>query len=175
MIMTSALVQNNTVTAFYAGSVPSTIALTNGHAVIGASDALIGTTFSDGSQILPASYTDTPPSAKSYSTGNNYTISNGSVQVTRNWVTPSAVPPSVTKAQACVALYLTPSPANTGKTLLDDVTAAVAAAGGAIPIWWANAQVINRNSAFVSTLSAVLNLSSAQLDTLFTLAAQQEG
>jgi hypothetical protein len=85
------------------------------------------------------------------------------------------VPQSVTIGQATIALYLTPSPVNSGKTLLDDVNAAVAAAGGTIALWWAKAQTIQRQSNSVATLAEALNLSSAELDTLFTLAAQQEG
>lgn len=84
-------------------------------------------------------------------------------------------PRSVTKAQAVMALYLTPSPVNTGKTLLDDANTAVAAAGGTVAIWWTHSSIIDRSSPNVAEIGSALNLSSAQVDALFQLAAQQNG
>jgi hypothetical protein len=88
---------------------------------------------------------------------------------------PAAVPQIVTKGQACIALFLTPSPTNPGNTMLDDVNAAVASAGGATAIWWQYATTIDRNSASVTAIGTAFGLSSAQLDALFTLANQQSG
>ncbi len=103
--MTSALVQNNAVVAFYAGDVPNQIQLSNGDTVAGASGALIGATLADGSQVLPATFIDSgPPQSWSYSTGQTYMISNSAVQVTRTWTTPSAAPVSLTFLQF-IALF----------------------------------------------------------------------
>lgn len=102
--MTSALTENNMVVAFYPSDIPSTITLSDGSTVIGASDALIGQTLADGSSMLPATYADTPPQLSSYSTGQTYVVSNGMVQVTRIWVTPPAPPVGLTFLQF-IALF----------------------------------------------------------------------
>lgn len=84
---------------------------------------------------------------------------------------PPPVPDSVTPAQARMAL-LARSGAETGKTMLDDVNAACAAAGGNILIYWNYASRIDRNSPMVAHMASVLNLSSLQLDALFLAASQ---
>jgi hypothetical protein len=56
----------------------------------------------------------------------------------------------VTNAQARYALVETPSPVNHGKTLLDDVTNAITAAGGADATAWEYANVFSRNSTLVA-------------------------
>ena len=81
---------------------------------------------------------------------------------------------SVSKAQAVVALYLTPSP-NAGQTLLDEVNVAVAASNGVLSLWWQYAHVIDRASANVASVASALGLSAEQVDALFALAAQQQG
>lgn len=55
--------------------------------------------------------------------------------------------------------------------LLATVDAAIAAGGQADQITWEYATEVNRNSALVSNMAAALNLTSQQLDDLFTLAA----
>lgn len=55
--------------------------------------------------------------------------------------------------------------------LLEQVNAAVAAADEATKITWEFSSEVHRNHPFVATLAAALNLSEAQLDNLFTLAA----
>lgn len=55
--------------------------------------------------------------------------------------------------------------------LLATVDAAVAAGGEADQITWEYATEVDRNSPLVVNMSAALNLSSQQLDNLFTLAA----
>ena len=104
--MTSALVQNSSVVALYEG-VPGVLTLSNGDIVAGASDALIGSTLADGSQILPASYADSgPPQASSYEDASKrvYAVANNAVQVTRSWVTPPVAPAGLTFLQF-IALF----------------------------------------------------------------------
>lgn len=55
--------------------------------------------------------------------------------------------------------------------LLATVDAAISAGGQADQITWEYATEVDRNSALVSNMAAALNLSSQQLDDLFTLAA----
>lgn len=78
---------------------------------------------------------------------------------------PPAPPPvtTVTPRQARLALL--------AAGLLDQVEAAVASAGGATKITWDYAAVINRDDPLITTLGASLNLTSAQIDALFTQAA----
>ena len=76
---------------------------------------------------------------------------------------PSAVPTSISPAQARLALL------HAG--LLDQVEAAVAAGDRATQIAWEMATVIERSSPTVVALSAALGLTDAQLDALFTTAA----
>ncbi|MGE8128996.1 hypothetical protein ACQKQD_18645 [Methylobacterium sp. NPDC080182] len=81
------------------------------------------------------------------------------------------VPASVSKAQAKIQLLRTPGSA-LGKTLLDDVTAAVQAASGEVAIWFADAQAWERSNPYVASLSKTLKLTSAQVDELFVEAAK---
>jgi hypothetical protein len=81
------------------------------------------------------------------------------------------VPSSVTSAQAKIQLLRTPGSA-TGKTLLDDVTAAVQAKGGEINIWFTDARTWDRNNPYVAQLGSSLKLNAATIDGLFTAAAQ---
>lgn len=73
------------------------------------------------------------------------------------------VPQSVTPRQARLALF--------GAGLLDQVTAAVNAAGGPTLISWEYASVFERTDPLIATLAASLNLTAEQLDALFTVAA----
>ena len=80
---------------------------------------------------------------------------------------PAPPPPSpvtvVTPRQARLALN--------AAGLLDKVNAAVAAADPATQITWEFATQIDRNDPLIAALAGVLNLSSAQIDTLFAQAA----
>ena len=76
----------------------------------------------------------------------------------------NGVSQSVTRYQALAALY------NAG--LLDQVKAAVAAAGGLTQIAWDNATTFERSSAFISAMQGALGLTAAQVDGLFVAAAQ---
>lgn len=76
----------------------------------------------------------------------------------------ASIPPSaVTMRQARLALLQS--------SLLAQVNAAVAAADEATKITWEFSSEVHRDHPFVATLAAALNLSEAQLDDLFTLAA----
>ncbi|KIU36509.1 hypothetical protein SR39_06085 [Methylobacterium radiotolerans] len=81
------------------------------------------------------------------------------------------VPFSVTKAQAKIQLRRTPGSAD-GKTLRDDVVAAVKEAGGEVEIWFDDAQTWERSNPYVGSLSSGLKLSSEQVDELFIEAAK---
>lgn len=83
----------------------------------------------------------------------------------------AAVPISVTSAQAKIQCLRSPAVAG-GKTLLDDITAAVQAAGGEVAIWFSDARTWERANPYVAQLSGGLKLTSAQVDQLFIAAAQ---
>lgn len=85
--------------------------------------------------------------------------------------TSTAVPMSVTSSQAKIQLFRTPGKED-GKTLLDDVTAAVTAASGEVAIWYTEARTWDRNNPYVATLSKGLGLSSSEVDDLFIAAAK---
>ena len=82
-----------------------------------------------------------------------------------------AVPTSVSKAQAKIQLLRTPG-AESGKTLLDDVTTAVNAAGGEVAIWFSDAQTWERHNPYVAQLGSNLKLTANQIDQMFVAAAQ---
>jgi uncharacterized RDD family membrane protein YckC len=63
-------------------------------------------------------------------------------------------------------------PINAGPTLLDDANAIAAASPGAIQQFWMGSLTIDRQSATLSTMAAMLNITSADLDTIFIAAAQ---
>lgn len=73
------------------------------------------------------------------------------------------IPQTVTQKQARLALF--------GAGLLDQVNAAVTAAGGAVLITWEYSDVINRNDALIIAIGASLGLTSAQIDALFVTAS----
>lgn len=83
----------------------------------------------------------------------------------------ATVPTSVSSAQAKIQCLRTPGAA-TGKTLLDDITAAVQASGGEVAIWFEEARTWQRSNPYVASLSSGLKLTSAQVDQLFIAAAQ---
>lgn len=78
-------------------------------------------------------------------------------------VAPPAVPASVTARQARLALH--------AAGLLDQVEAAVAAAGGATQIEWEYATTIERASPLLAAISGGLGLTAEQVDALFSQAA----
>lgn len=69
----------------------------------------------------------------------------------------------VTQKQARLALF--------GAGLLDEVNAAVTAAGGATLIEWNYADTVNRNDVLIVTLGQALGLTPAQIDALFVTAS----
>lgn len=82
------------------------------------------------------------------------------------YVTPApAVPQSVSPRQARLALL--------AAGLLDQVEAAVNAAGGATKVSWDYATQINRTDPLIMTIGASLSLTQDQIDTLFKFAATQ--
>ncbi|KTS09741.1 hypothetical protein SB2_11850 [Methylobacterium radiotolerans] len=83
------------------------------------------------------------------------------------------VPFLVTKAQAKIQLRRTPGSAE-GKTMLDDVVAAVKVAGGEVEIWFDDAQTWERANPYVAALSGPdgLKLTSDQVDELFIEASK---
>lgn len=81
------------------------------------------------------------------------------------------VPESVSSAQAKIQCLRTPG-AETGKTLLDDITAAVQGAGGEAEIWFTEARTWERDNPYVANLSTGLKLKPADVDQLFIAAAQ---
>ncbi len=73
--------------------------------------------------------------------------------------------------QARLALHATPSPANPAQTLLDAVNAAIASdTTGVLPIWWEYSPRVQRSDPRVLEVAAALNLTSAQIDSLFQAA-----
>lgn len=76
---------------------------------------------------------------------------------------PEPVPTKVSKMQAKLALL--------GAGLLDDVDAAVAAAGPATAIYWADVSEIHRNHPVVLAVTGGMDISAEQLDELFRQAA----
>ena len=78
-------------------------------------------------------------------------------------VTTSVIPSIVSMRQARLALLQA--------GLLSTVNAAIAAGGDADKIEWEYAADVDRNSPLVQNMKAGLNLSDADLDNLFTLAA----
>lgn len=78
--------------------------------------------------------------------------------------TSPVVPATVTRAQAKIALLRA--------GLLENVKAAVSAAGGEVEIWFADAPTWERANAYVVALGAELALTTAQIDALFVQAAQ---
>ncbi|MGZ3675357.1 MAG: hypothetical protein ACXVCO_13710 [Ktedonobacterales bacterium] len=103
---------------------------------------------------------DTPPSKWYGSIGSTTAFDGTKVIVTITYeATPSIVPQSVTPRQARLALL--------GAGLLDQVEAAVKAAGGATQITWDYATEIRRADHLITTLGQALGLTDANIDLLF--------
>ena len=113
---------------------------------------------------------DTPP-ANSYEPDQSTrveTVVGDHVEITRTWAAnPVYVPDMITNAQARYVLMQTPSSVNQGKTLFDDVNAAVTAGGGIDQMAWEYSNNINRNSSLVASMAGSLGMTSAQIDALF--------
>ena len=86
-------------------------------------------------------------------------------------VAAAAIIMPVSRAQALIQLRRTPSTA-TGKTLRDDVEAAVAEAGGDVEDWYQFAATWVRDNPYVGQLGTKLGLTDAQIDDLFRQAAK---
>lgn len=179
--MTSALVSNGAVVDFYPNGVPNPISFVDGnglpHQVSCAAVGWVGDGATADFSVLPA-VMDNPPQSTSYpdpSIPQAYVISNGQVQVTRTWITPTPqifVPRSVTNAQARAVLMQTPSPANAGKTLFDDIDAYCIAQGGVINMAWNWVNDFTRNGAMVElVLKGQFGQTDDQIDALFIAAA----
>lgn len=84
-------------------------------------------------------------------------------QMTEQEIERPASPVLVTPRQARLALL--------EAGLLDQVQAAVTAAGGATQIAWEYATVLDRNDALIVSIGTALDLSPSQIDALFTQAA----
>ena len=169
--MPYALVENATtvILPIFEGIIPNPLLLPNG-------DRILGVTWPWASQdgvysILPVQYDASPENSQE--TGRSYSVSNGTVQITRAWqALPTAIPQNVTNAQARYVLMQTPSPINQGKTLFDDVDAAVTAGGGIDKMAWEYSNNISRNSTLVASMAGALGMTSTQVDALFIAAAQ---
>lgn len=84
-----------------------------------------------------------------------------------------AVPALISRMQAELELQATPSPVTPGKTLLDDVNAAIAGATDpTLTIYWNTAADFHRDHPKLNAIAAAMGLSSAQVDALFIAAAQ---
>lgn len=81
------------------------------------------------------------------------------------------VPVQVSLFQARAVLMSVPGSAP-GRTLFDDVDAAMQAQGGVALQAWEYASVVLRNGALVAALGAQLGLSAVEMDALFIQAAQ---
>lgn len=87
---------------------------------------------------------------------------------------PASVPPSISRMQAELELHATASPTNAGKTLLDDVNAAIAAAADpTIGIYWNTVTAFERQHPKLLAMAQAMGWSSAYVDQLFVSAAQQ--
>lgn len=102
-----------------------------------------------------------------------YTVANGTglVAVGEAAASVKFVPPSVTNFQARAVLLQMPSPSGTpGRTLFEDVDAALHAAGGVGLQAWEYANDVTRSGPLVASLGSQLGLTPAQLDQLFIAA-----
>lgn len=75
----------------------------------------------------------------------------------------TVIPPRISMAQACLALYQS--------NLLDAVEALIAAQGKAAQIEWQRRQTVERSHPLVQLAKTELPLTEKQLDDLFTLGA----
>lgn len=124
-----------------------------------------------GFAIVPAIFDATPEN--SIEVSRTVALVDGGVRITRTWQAAAPrVPAEVTNAQARYALMQTPSPLHAGKSLFDDINAAITAAGGIDAMAWEYSNVVSRNSSLVASIGAQAGLSAEQLDDLFDQAAR---
>ena len=88
------------------------------------------------------------------------------------WSPAPPIPESVAMWQLKVALSLMPSKVGSGQTALADATAAALAAGGAAEITWMGAATVSRGSPLLNAMAPGIGFTQADLDALFTAAAQ---
>lgn len=93
-----------------------------------------------------------------------------------NFIDPTTLPPvvpqSVSRYQALALMTATPSTTTPGNTLLQDVTAACATAGGLVELAFQSTTTFNRHGVFMLEMQAALNIPDATLDAFFIAAAQ---
>jgi hypothetical protein len=141
-------------------SLPETVTLPNGDQVHCAS---VGDTLGDW-RLVERWLTDAPPSQWHESVGWTITCDGTKVLKTINYeAKPSIVPSKITPRQARLALL--------GAGILDQVEAAVNAAGGATKITWEYATEINRGDTLIAALSKSLGLTEETVDYLFRTAS----
>lgn len=141
---------------------PALIALSNGDQV---HCAKVGDVFATGEKLVERWIDDNPASKWLSATGRMISFDGTKIIVTVEYeTTPTIVPDLITPRQARLALL--------GADLLDDVEAAVNAAGGATKITWEYATEINRNDPLFATLGGSLGLTADQIDNLFRAASE---
>ena len=100
-----------------------------------------------------------------------WAVQNGALVAAPAVVQPPSVPQQVTMVQGALAMHAQPGSAP-GKTLLDDVEAAVAAASDPrIAIAWSKATTLDRHGLFVVQMAPALGLTDDKLDALFVAAS----
>lgn len=140
---------------------PSLIVLPNGDQV---HCAKVSDVFTNGERLVERWIDDSPASKWFSATGRSIAFDGTKIIVTVEYeTTPSIVPGLITPRQARLALL--------GAGLLDDVEAAVDAAGGATKITWEYATEINRHDVLIAALGGVLGLTAGQIDNLFRTAS----
>ena len=103
-----------------------------------------------------------------------WVVQNGALASAPTAASTPSVPQQVTMVQGVLALHAQPG-SSPGKTLLDDVDAAVAASSDPrIPLAWQRATTLDRQGLFVTQVAKAppLNMTDQQLDALFTAAAE---
>lgn len=142
-------------------SIPQPVVLPNGDAVHCASP---GQQYGDW-RFVERWMADEQPSPFHLEIGRTVAFDGGKIVVTVTYEDqPSIVPQVVTPRQARLALL--------GAGLLDQVEAAVEAAGGATKITWEYATEILRHDPLIVSIGSALGLTSEQIDALFRSASQ---
>lgn len=85
---------------------------------------------------------------------------------------PVPAPMIISRMQAQLELHAVPSPTNAGKTLLDDVNAALAASSdGSLLIYWNTASDFHRDHPKILAMATAFGWSSDYVDSLFQAAS----
>lgn len=99
------------------------------------------------------------------------TIEGADAEIIANWVA-DYVPPAPAKAEAPTVVTIRQARlALLAAGLLDDIDAAVHAAGRAAQIEWEYATEVRRDHALIAAMAATNNLTDDEIDALFTAAA----